>query len=102
MLATELVNNGLPIHIGAALLGHLNLQTTRGYVAVFNEDLVRHYQEFLVRRRKARPADEYRPVTSTEWPGFEEHFDQRKVELGDALGHTGPPASMSTHASDAR
>jgi hypothetical protein len=23
------------------------LQTTRGYVAVFNEDVVRHYQEFL-------------------------------------------------------
>jgi integrase len=43
LLATDLVNNGLPIHIGAALLGHLNLQTTRGYVAVFNEDVVRHY-----------------------------------------------------------
>jgi site-specific recombinase XerD len=32
LLATELVNNGLPIHIGAALLGHLDVQTTRGYV----------------------------------------------------------------------
>lgn len=82
LLATELVNNGLPIHIGAALLGHLSIQTTRGYVAVFNEDLVRHYQAYLDRRRRARPADEYRPVTKTEWLGFEEHFDQRKVELG--------------------
>ncbi|MDW5328377.1 site-specific integrase [Plantactinospora sp. KLBMP9567] len=27
--ATELINSGLPIHIGAALLGHLNIQTTR-------------------------------------------------------------------------
>src|SRR5229473_596400 len=50
LLATDLVNNGLPIHIGAALLGHLNLETTRGYVAVFNEDVVRHYQAFLDRR----------------------------------------------------
>ncbi|WP_330335332.1 site-specific integrase [Streptomyces sp. NBC_00536] len=58
LLATELVNSGLPIHIGASLLGHLNLQTTRGYVAVFNEDVVRHYQGFLDRRRQARPADE--------------------------------------------
>jgi hypothetical protein len=33
MFATDLVNNGLPIHIGTALLGHLNIQTTRGYVA---------------------------------------------------------------------
>ena len=47
LLATELVNNGLPIHIGAALLGHLDVQTTRGYVAVFPEDVITHYQQFL-------------------------------------------------------
>ncbi|MFJ9530822.1 tyrosine-type recombinase/integrase [Streptomyces cyaneofuscatus] len=39
---TELVNSGLPIHIGAALLGHLNVQTTRGYVAVCDEDVIHH------------------------------------------------------------
>jgi site-specific recombinase XerC len=91
LLATELVNNGLPIHIGAALLGHLNIQTTRGYVAVFNEDLVRHYQAYLDRRRQARPADEYRSVTKAEWLGFEEHFDQRKVELGGCARPYGTP-----------
>jgi site-specific recombinase XerD len=32
LFATDLVKNGLPIHIGAALLGHLDIQTTRGYV----------------------------------------------------------------------
>jgi site-specific recombinase XerC len=91
LLATDLVNSGLPIHIGAALLGHLNLQTTRGYVAVFNEDVVRHYQGFLDRRRQARPADEYRRVTEPEWLGFEEHFDQRKVELGGCARPYGTP-----------
>ncbi len=91
LLATDLVNNGLPIHIGAALLGHLNLQTTRGYVAVFNEDVVRHYQAFLDRRRQARPTDEYRPVTEPEWLGFEQHFDQRKVELGGCARPYGTP-----------
>lgn len=91
LLATDLVNNGLPIHIGAALLGHLNLQTTRGYVAVFNEDVIRHYQAFLDRRRQARPADEYRPVTEPEWLGFEQHFDQRKVELGGCARPYGTP-----------
>jgi integrase len=94
LLATDLVNNGLPIHIGAALLGHLNLQTTRGYVAVFNEDVVRHYQEFLDRRRKAWSADEYKPVTNSEWSEFEEHFDRRKVELG---GCTRPYGSACQH-----
>jgi Phage integrase family len=91
LLATDLVNSGLPIHIGAALLGHVNLQTTRGYVAVFNEDVVRHYQGFLDRRRQARPSDEYRPVTEPEWLGFEEHFDQRKVELGGCARPYGTP-----------
>ena len=91
LLATDLVNSGLPIHIGAALLGHLNLQTTRGYVAVFNEDVIRHYQGFLARRRQARPVDEYRPITDPEWLGFEEHFDQRKVELGSCARPYGTP-----------
>ncbi|MCA1694215.1 MAG: site-specific integrase [Actinobacteria bacterium] len=91
LFATELVNNGLPIHIGAALLGHLNLQTTRGYVAVFNEDVVRHYQECLGRRRGTRPGDEYRDVTEQEWTEFEEHFDKRKVELGGCACPYGTP-----------
>ncbi|WP_431970028.1 hypothetical protein [Nocardia sp. bgisy134] len=68
--------------IGAALLGHLEIQTTRGYVAVFEEDVVRHYPEFLDRRRAQRPAEEYRKPTEDEWAGFEEHFDKRRVEFG--------------------
>ena len=91
VFTTELVNNGLPIHIGAAVLGHASLQTTRGYVAVFNEDLVRHYQAFLDRRRQLRPADEYRPPTDAEWTEFEEHFDKRKVELGTCGRPYGTP-----------
>ncbi len=82
LFATDLVNNGLPIHIGAALLGHLNVETTRGYVAVFEEDVVRHYQEFLDRRRARRPEGEYRDPTPEEWLDFNDHFDKRKVELG--------------------
>ncbi|MBY6414828.1 site-specific integrase [Rhodococcus sp. BP-252] len=82
LFATDLVNNGLPIHIGAALLGHLDLNTTRGYVAVFEEDVTRHYQAHLERRRALRPQDEYKPVTAEEWTEFETHFDKRKIELG--------------------
>jgi len=91
LLATDLVNNGLPIHIGAALLGHLSIQTTRGYVAVFNEDVVRHYQQFLDQRRRDRPTDEYREATESEWLQFEEHFDRRKVELGGCARPYGTP-----------
>jgi len=73
LLATELVNNGLPIHIGAALLGHIDLDTTHGYIAVFAEDLIRHYRQFLERRRALRPQEEYRPTTDAEWQEFTEH-----------------------------
>ncbi|MFD3458296.1 tyrosine-type recombinase/integrase [Nocardia fluminea] len=82
LFATDLANSGLPIHIGAALLGHLNLETFRGYVTVFNEDIVRHYQAHLDRRRQLRPTEEYRPTTDTEWTEFQAHFDKRRVELG--------------------
>lgn len=91
IFATELVNSGLPIHIGAALLGHLNIQTTRGYVAVFDEDVVRHYQEHLHHRRQVRPEGEYRDTTEQEWGEFEEHFDRRKVELGSCGRPYGTP-----------
>lgn len=82
IFTTELVNSGLPIHIGATLLGHLNIQTTRGYVAVFEDDVIRHYLAHLNERRRLRPDHEYRDVTDDEWDEFEEHFDKRKVELG--------------------
>ncbi|MFI8266272.1 tyrosine-type recombinase/integrase [Streptomyces sp. NPDC085665] len=58
LFATDIVNGGLPIHIGAALLGHPNLQTTQDYVAVFAEDIVQHYQQFLNHRRSQRPDGE--------------------------------------------
>jgi integrase len=87
IFATDLVNNGLPIHIGAALLGHTSLQTTRGYVAVFDEDVVRHYQQFLAHRRRLRPTEEYRPVTDDEWSEFEAHFDCEDLA---AIPYRGP------------
>lgn len=64
MRVVALCRRGLPIHIGAALLGHLNIQTTYGYVAVFDEDVIQHYQQFLAQRRAERPAKEYREPTT--------------------------------------
>ncbi|MFI0186097.1 tyrosine-type recombinase/integrase [Streptomyces sp. NPDC017082] len=84
---TELVNSGLLIHVGAALLGHLNVQTTRGYVAGFDKGVICPYQDH---RRQIRPSDEYRDTTSDEWAEFEEHFERRKVERAPA-GPYGAP-----------
>lgn len=83
LFATEAVNNGLPIHIAAKLLGHVDLNTTRGYVAVYEEEVIRHYQTHLARRRAFRPGHEYREPTETEWADFAQHFRHRRMALGD-------------------
>jgi hypothetical protein len=52
-------------------------------VAVFDEDVVAGYTAVLAERRQLRPSEEYRPATGEEWAEFDEHFDKRKVELGN-------------------
>ena len=65
LFTTDAVNGGLPLHIAAALLGHLNLDTTRGYTAVFPEHLITAHQAFIERRRQLRPVGEDR-IADTE------------------------------------
>jgi hypothetical protein len=89
--ATEAVNGGLPIHIAAKLLGHLDLNTTKGYVAVYPEEVIRQYQGHLVRRRGSRPAIEYREPSEKEWEEFSTHFRHRKMALGDCYRPYGTP-----------
>lgn len=82
LFATELVGTGLPLHIVSTLLGHLNLETTRGYTAVFPEHVIQAHHAFIERRRQARPDYELRPASAEEWKEFEQHFLLRKVALG--------------------
>ncbi len=93
LFATELVNNGLPIHIGAALLGHLEPATTHGYVAVFDEDVIRHYQQFLAAAGQPARTRSTGPPTGQEWTEFEDHFDKRNVELGTCGRPYGTPCA---------
>jgi Phage integrase family len=83
LFATEVVNTGLPIHIAAAVLGHRALDTTRGYTAVYPEEVIRHYQTFIHERRANRPSADYRDPTDAEWAEFERHFTLRKVAYGN-------------------
>lgn len=82
LFATDAVTGGLPVHIAAKLLGHANITTTQGYVAVFQDDLIRSYRRYLDQRRAMRPAVEYREPTDAEWTEFEQHFATRQLELG--------------------
>jgi site-specific recombinase XerC len=91
MFATEAVTGGLPVHIVARLLGHANINTTQAYMAVFDEDLVRSYRSFLDRRRGLRPEAEYREPTDKEWREFQQHFQTRKLELGECGRPYGTP-----------
>jgi hypothetical protein len=91
LFTTEMVSTGLPLHIAATLLGHLNLDTTRGYTAVFPEEVIAAHQHFIERRRATRPFAELRPATGEEWDEFENHFLLRKVALGECHRPYGPP-----------
>jgi Phage integrase family len=91
LFATDAVNNGRPLHIAAALLGHLNLDTTRGYTAVFPEHTVTAHQAFIERRRELRPTGEDRVADPDEWAEFQEHFLLRRVALGECHRPYGTP-----------
>ncbi|MFF8373496.1 hypothetical protein ACF05W_32440 [Streptomyces lydicus] len=60
-------------------------------LAVFAEDVVGHYQRYLDHRRSHRPEGEYGDVTPEEWAEFEDHFDKRKIELGNCARPYGTP-----------
>lgn len=91
LFATDAVNGGLPLHIAAARLGHLSLDTTRGYTAVFPEHLITAHQAFIERRRELRPVGEDRIADSDEWAEFEQHFLLRRVALGECHRPYGTP-----------
>ncbi len=91
IFATESVTGGLPVHIVARLLGHTNINTTQAYLAVFDEELVRNYRTFLDKRRATRPEAEYREPTEQEWHEFQQHFQARKLELGECGRPYGTP-----------
>lgn len=91
VFATETVNSGLPIHIAAKLLGHLDLNTTQGYVAVYPQEVIRHYRAFIDQGRARRPREEYREPSDAEWAEFRDHFQLRKVALGTCERPYGTP-----------
>jgi integrase len=91
LFTTELVGAGLPLHIVSSLLGHLSLDTTRGYTAVFPEHLVAAHDALIERRRQLRPDGEMRPATGEEWVDFEQHFLLRKIALGSCHRPYGTP-----------
>ena len=91
IFSTEAVNSGLPIHIAARLLGHLDLNTTQGYVAVYPAEVIRHYRQFIDQRRSQRPSEEYREPSDSEWTEFRDHFSLRKVALGTCHRPYGTP-----------
>ncbi len=91
LFTTDMVGAGLPLHIAAALLGHLDLDTTRSYTAVFEDEIIRHHQQFIERRRALRESSEYRDPDPSEWAEFERHFVTRRVELGDCFRPYGTP-----------
>ncbi|WP_162907159.1 site-specific integrase [Allorhizocola rhizosphaerae] len=91
IFTTDALRAGLPPHIAAKILGHVDLNTTLGYAAIYPEDVITHHRAFIARRRTLRPAEEYRDLTPAEWDEFLGHFELRKVELGICTRDFGTP-----------
>lgn len=79
---TDAILNGLPPHIAQVIAGHDSINTTMGYAAIYPEDAIEAHRSFIARRRRTRPAEEYRAVTPEEWDEFLGHFERRKLALG--------------------
>jgi integrase len=93
LFTTDAVNNGLPVHIAAELLGHKNLDTTMGYTAIYPQEVISRYQQFIERRRALRPTEEYRAPTAAELAEFAAHFGQRRIEMGNCVRPYGTPCA---------
>ncbi|QFU86749.1 Tyrosine recombinase XerD [Amycolatopsis sp. YIM 10] len=91
LFATDALRSGLPPHIAAKILGHIDVGTTLGYAAIYPEDVIAHHRDFIARRRALRPAEEYRTLTTEEWDKFLHHFELRKVALGACTRDFGTP-----------
>lgn len=89
LFAAEMVSSGLRLHIIATLLGHLDLETTRGYTAIFSEEVVAARQQFIERRRATRSGAELRTATGEEWAEFENHLLRRKISPRLVAAHRG-------------
>ncbi|MEV4429420.1 tyrosine-type recombinase/integrase [Streptomyces sp. NPDC049602] len=101
IFSTETVNGGLPIHIAAKLLGHLELNTTQAYVAVHPEEVIRHYRQFVDQAGPTAPArSTASPATPSGRTSATTSASARSPSA-PATGLMGPLASMKTPVSGA-
>ena len=83
IFTTDAILNGMPPHIAQLILGHHDINTTMGYKTVYPQEAISGHRAFIARRRAARPSEEYRSPSDTEWEEFLGHFERRRVALGD-------------------
>lgn len=82
LFATRAVNTGLPVHVVAAILGHKNLETTRGYITTFDEQSMDAYFRWIDHLRQQRPASEYETAPSPTLENAVDFLTDRKVQGG--------------------
>ncbi len=99
LFTTDAVNNGLPIHIAAALLGHQDLNTTMSYTAIYPREVFARYTA-----SSSNGAGRTGPPTTTAHPpaGSSPTSPTTSPSAASnsalASAPTPPPASMSTPA----
>jgi hypothetical protein len=91
IFVTDAVMNGLPPHIAQIICGHRDINTTMGYKAIYPTEAIEAHRAFIARRRQARPSEEYRTPTDSEWDEFLAHFEKRKLAAGTCARAFGTP-----------
>lgn len=88
LFATNKLDEGVPLQVVAAIMGHRNYETTAGYAAVFPKTVISAYLNFASRKRAHRPAEETAPDPASAKAAraeFEEKFGARKVRTGECM-----------------
>ena len=62
-----------------------------GYKAIYPAEAIESHRGFIIRRRQARPIEEYRTPTEEEWDQFLIHFEKRKLSIGICARAFGTP-----------
>ncbi|MFE5592931.1 hypothetical protein [Streptomyces sp. NPDC056549] len=75
---------------------------TEHFMAVYPQDMLRHYRAFLARRRQLRPSEEYRDPTTEKWGSSTSTLPNAWSSSAPAAAATELPAGMNTLACDAR
>lgn len=88
LFVTNRLDEGMPIEVVAAIVGHRKLDTTAGYNTITHRRVVESYLRYTTKKREQRPATEHTVDSATAqqaMAAFQEKFEGRRTSLGPCM-----------------